>query len=172
MKYIEIPKFTSYGDYRVNVPLDHLEENLEHYFKTGLELEPDFQRGHVWNEKQQVSFVEFFLRGGITGREILFNCVGWMNDFRGPFVLVDGLQRLTALRKFLRDELLVFSTKHSEMGRINSLETTLIFCVNNLKTRKEVLIWYIELNSGGVVHTEEELNRVRELLEKEKLKEK
>jgi hypothetical protein len=40
--------------------------------------------------------------------------------------------------------------------------------VNDLKTREEVLQWYLDLNSGGVVHTEEELNRVREMLEKEK----
>lgn len=41
-------------------------------------------------------------------------------------------------------------------------------CINDLKTRAEVLQWYLEMNSGGVVHTDEELNRVRRLLEAER----
>jgi hypothetical protein len=39
--------------------------------------------------------------------------------------------------------------------------------VNELKTRREVLQWYLDLNAGGVVHTTKEIERVRELLAKE-----
>jgi len=39
--------------------------------------------------------------------------------------------------------------------------------MNDLKTRAEVLQWYIEFNAGGTPHTEAEINRVRELLKKE-----
>lgn len=39
--------------------------------------------------------------------------------------------------------------------------------VNNLLTRREVLQWYVEFNSGGTPHTTEELDRVRALLRKE-----
>jgi len=39
--------------------------------------------------------------------------------------------------------------------------------VNDLQTRAEVLQWYIDFNSGGVVHTAEEIARVKALLEKE-----
>jgi len=35
-------------------------------------------------------------------------------------------------------------------------------------TRKESLEAYIKLNRGGIVHTEEEIEKVRELLRKEK----
>ncbi len=42
-----------------------------------------------------------------------------------------------------------------------------VFCVNDLQTRAEVLQWYLDLNEGGVVHTSEELNRVRAMLAKE-----
>jgi hypothetical protein len=39
--------------------------------------------------------------------------------------------------------------------------------VNNLQTRKEVLTWHLQTNDGGVVHSAEELERVRGLLAKE-----
>lgn len=44
------------------------------------------------------------------------------------------------------------------------------FNVNDLQTRTEVLRWYIEMNSGGVVHSDEEIERVKELLRQEEIK--
>ncbi len=40
------------------------------------------------------------------------------------------------------------------------------FQVNDLLTREEVLQWYIDLNTGGTDHTDEEINRVKEMLKK------
>lgn len=38
--------------------------------------------------------------------------------------------------------------------------------INNLETMAEVLQWYIDLNDGGVAHTEDEINFVKNLLKK------
>jgi hypothetical protein len=38
------------------------------------------------------------------------------------------------------------------------------------KTRAEVLQWYLDLNTGGVVHTDEEIAKVERMLEAEKTK--
>jgi len=43
-----------------------------------------------------------------------------------------------------------------------------VFSMNTLRTKAEVLEWYLQLNSGGVVHTEAELKRVRKLLVRER----
>ena len=37
--------------------------------------------------------------------------------------------------------------------------------INDLKTRREVLQWYIDMNAGGTPHSKEEIDRVRGLLE-------
>jgi hypothetical protein len=47
------------------------------------------------------------------------------------------------------------------------MTNNIIWHVNDLKTREEVLIWYLEMNSGGTPHTKEELDRVKRMLEKE-----
>jgi len=90
---------------------------------------------------------------------------------QGQMVLVDGKQRLEAVRKFLRNELPVFKHTIEEFEdkkiMLRSSNANFIFKVNNLKTRKEVLQWYLDLNSGGVVHTSEEIEKVRRLLEQE-----
>ena len=44
---------------------------------------------------------------------------------------------------------------------------TLSINIATLKTRKEVLQWYLDFNTGGVIHTDKEINKVKDLLRKE-----
>lgn len=169
MKFSEIKQLTQQANYQVNIWWEDLDESLDHYRRSncggGLDTDPDFQRGHVWTEAQQIAYVEFKLMGGSGSNDLYTNCVGWMNDFQGPFVLVDGKQRLNAALRFIRNEIPAFGHYRKEfVGRIPS-HAEFIFHVNNLKTREEVLTWYLEMNSGGTPHTQEELDRVRAMLE-------
>ena len=98
----DIPKYTLDGNYRVDVPFSSIERTISEFEEEyKLQINPDFQRGHVWDRQKQIAFVEHLLQGGKGSDEIRFNCPGWNGDFRGPMVLVDGLQRLTAVRLFL-----------------------------------------------------------------------
>ena len=170
-KFADIPQYTRGANYAVNVPWSHLERALEAYNEgcTNLYLDPDFQRGHVWSLDKKIAYVTYILRGGQGSREIKFNHPNWSNSVKGDMVLVDGKQRLEAVRGFLRDEFPIYGSLFSEFtDELRIMRCDFVFKVNDLKTREEVLQWYLDLNSGGVVHTEEELNRVREMLEKEK----
>ena len=167
MRFRDIPPFTM-AHYKVDVSLEEIEHTLASYQEQGLELEPDFQRGHVWTEKQQIRYIEYLLREGVSGRAIYFNQPGWMRDWHGDFVLVDGLQRLTACLRFLRNEIPAFGSYFCEYDGPPPLGARLEFYVNDLPTRAEVLDWYIQLNAGGVVHSDEEIARVRTLLDQER----
>ncbi len=171
-RFRDIPQFTSFGSYYVNMGPEYLIEHVcgDWVNELGLQLNPDFQRAHVWTQEQQIAYVTYFLRGGKSGRELYFNHPGWMGSFKGgDFVLVDGKQRIEAIRAFLADEFEVFGSCYSEFtDRIRLTDGTFIVHVNDLKTRAEVLQWYIEMNSGGVVHTNEEIEKVQRLLEQER----
>ena len=39
--------------------------------------------------------------------------------------------------------------------------------INSLKSKKDVLKWYLQINDGGTPHTKEEIERVKKLYEKE-----
>ena len=169
MKFKDLPKFTRVGHYNVNVNWKYFTDAIERYVKEyKLEMNPDFQRGNVWTEKQQIAFAEYMLKGGTQARTIYFNHPGWMTSFEGPMYLVDGLQRVTAALKFLRNEIKVFGEYYYKDFEDNiSNDIDFIININNLRTRKEVLQWYIDFNTGGTVHTDEEIERVRELLKLE-----
>jgi len=169
-KFSDIPQFTSMGEYHVNVALTEIPHVIERYIKThSLEMNPDFQRGHIWTQEQQIRYIEFMLSGGCSGKDIFFNHPGWQRDFSGCMVLVDGLQRLTAAQAFMGNKIPAYGAFYQKYDRIH-YSIDFIFHVNCLKTKAEVLKWYIELNEGGVVHTPAEIKRVRQLLEEEKSK--
>jgi len=48
---------------------------------------------------------------------------------------------------------------------LRSSDANLKMNINGLQTRKELLTWYLDLNDGGTVHTKEELDKVKEMLE-------
>lgn len=172
MRWQDIPPLPQ-GNYTVNVPLwglkdyiDRLRKDCDCPPKSTFDLDPEFQRGHVWTEAQQISFMEWLCRGGESGRVILCNQPGWMNTFNGPFQLVDGKQRLTAALRFLDGDLPIFGHYVNEFENTGGFDPSFIWTVGVFKTQVEVLEWYLSFNSGGTMHTPEELSRVRGLLEK------
>lgn len=169
MEFKKIKTFPHVG-YRVDVLWNYLEESLERFVNDNkLDLNPNFQRDYVWTEEQKIKYVEFILKNGLGAKEIYFNHPGWMHSFEGEFVLVDGKQRLEAVRNFLNNDIKIFN-KYYYGDFSDRLPIHASFSVNiaSLKTRKEVLQWYIDMNSGGTVHTAKDLDKVKELLRKEK----
>jgi len=173
MKFADIPQFVRDGSWECDFSLveavKFIREAIE---RDGLDIDPDFQRGHVWTTQQQINWIEFYLQGGRTGKTIYLNHPTWQKSYKikkGEFVLVDGKQRYNALERFLNNEIKVFGHFFNQYEDRPSIcnGTNLKININTLKTRKEVLQWYLGFNFCGTPHTEEELDRVRELLRKE-----
>mgnify|MGYP001590788437 CR=1 FL=1 len=170
MNYKDIKPFTPDGGYQVDIPLAYLIDSVDRYTKEyDLDLDPDFQRGHVWTDNQRIRYVEYLFREGQSSRIIYFNHHSWQGSYNKShrLTIVDGLQRLTACLMILNDEIPIFGTLKSEFTGKMSIMIGLKFAINNLKTRAEVLQWYLDLNSGGTVHADSEIKRVKALLETE-----
>lgn len=173
--------------YTVDWPLSFVESALanlkEQMAEAGgsFELDPDFQRGHVWTEAQRIAYVEALIRKTTNGR-ILFNCPGWSFSCAGvqgdikanTMQIVDGLQRLTAVRRFMAGEFKVFASEDFDGLGVDDLRGTpfdvnrnsyyLQIAVYEFPTREELLAFYLRLNCGGSVHSPQEIERVKLLL--------
>jgi len=181
MQWRDIPKIERWGK-SFTVPWGHLEEQLASYAKeSNLDLDPDFQREHVWSKEQQIKYVEYILRDGNLSRHIIFNCPGFFDQtdsvVEGQMLLIDGKQRLQAARLFIANELPVFGGLYRkdfiwQGDRTDRMphHVSFTFYVNDLETRAEILQFYLDLNAGGVIHSGEEIDRVRQLLAIEKSK--
>lgn len=174
MKWHEIPTLITQGSYEVNVSIDYFEKFFSSLEKEdGLQLNPDFQRGHVWGQSQQEKYVEYLFMGGKSGMVVYLNSPSWQRAKTtkyDDFVCVDGLQRITAIKIFLNNKIKAFGQFRDEFGdkiRRSVAVDNFKVNVNSLQTKEDVLNWYIQLNSGGTDHTKEEINRVKLLLDKE-----
>lgn len=147
----------------IHVGLDFLPEEVEESYN----MDPDYQRGHVWEEAQRSSFVGFVLEGG-QAPPIVVNNVRYEEE--GVREVVDGKQRLTSLLMWMRGEIPATLSNGVKVyrkdvsGRLFQVDV-LITRVNF--TRKQALRYYIKTNSGGTVHSKDEIKRVQDLLEKE-----
>ena len=169
MNWKDVPKFT-HCHYRVNIPWHFLQENINEYLTVHkLDLNPDFQRGHVWTEEQQIAFVEYALKEPQSGLEIYMNHPNWMGNWKGDFVLVDGKQRLEAARRFLENEIPAYNCLYKDFTGFKHIpmDVQFIFNIAKLQTRAEVLKWYLDFNAGGTPHSQEEISKVREMLNAE-----
>lgn len=169
--------------YGADVGFYDIEWYIERYRESydGFDENPDFQRGHVWTEEQQIKFVEAFIRGtvGDTARTITLNCPDFQrdkvasdSDLKG-FVVVDGLQRLTAVRRFMDDDFTIFNDVVEGGFNKNSFDGTRFnikslkgfrFNILNFQYKREVIKYYLAFNDGGTVHTKEEIQRVKNML--------
>lgn len=168
-RFRDIPQFTSDGSWKANYTLESMVKFIEEEIvEAGLQLNPEFQRGHVWTEQQQISWLEYHLRGGKSGNTIYLNNPLWHSGEIpevGQYVCVDGLQRITAAQRFIHNEIKVFGSYFKEYeDRIRVLFSSIIICVNDLKTKKEVLQWYIDMNIGGTPHSTEEIEKVKRMI--------
>lgn len=169
------------SNYIVDVPFKMVESELKKYQDCyGLELIPDFQRGHVWTEEQQIKYIEAIVKGTVaaSSRIVTFNCSDWgdnnSDEVIKDMVCIDGLQRLTAVRRWMNDEFTIFNDLF-EYGvskeffdrtslTFNSLSNGLKFAILGMQTKEEILKYYLAFNDGGTVHSPEEIARVKQML--------
>ncbi|MEX6780468.1 DUF262 domain-containing protein [Pseudomonas aeruginosa] len=139
----------------------------------GLELNPDFQRGHVWSVDQQEHFIANCLRGVVaaSGFLIQFNCADWSDedaesDLPKGLQCVDGLQRFTAVTEFVKGNVKPFGYTAQELlgTQFSPKKMYMRVAIHAYTKRADLLSHYLALNAGGTQHSAEEIERVRGLL--------
>lgn len=170
-KFKDIPQFTRDGNWQCDFDIEYMVKWINEQIElSGLQLNPIFQRGHVWTKQQQIAFLEYFFKGGKSGTVIYFNKPDWYGRVKeysyNEYVCVDGLQRITAIQRFVNNEIPIFGTFFKEFEDRPRMKYTMKINVNDLKTEEEVLQWYIDMNAGGTPHTKEEIEKVKKMIEK------
>lgn len=171
MLFKDIEQFP-FANYVVNIGWDFLRSWIETGVGYKVDLNPDYQREYKWTEEQKKNYIEYRIKGGTSGRDVYFNHPDWdahCSEFRdSPLELVDGQQRIKTVLEFLDDKIKVFDgSVCSQMGKIRSIRLDFVVHINNLRTRKEVIKWYLGMNTGGSIHTDEDLKVAYEALEME-----
>lgn len=166
MKFKDIQQFP-FARYQTDYEWESLPRVINKFNKeNGFDFDPPYQRGYVWTIEQQIAFIEYGLRGGMSGKDIYLNCKGWQKDWEGIIEVVDGKQRLKAVLDFLDNKFKVFGGFYKDYTDKIRFTTHFTFHINNLQTQKEVVEWYLGMNTGGTYHTEDDLLIAKKYLAK------
>jgi hypothetical protein len=131
----------------------------------GLNMNPDYQREHVWTQAQQIAYVEYMLRGGEVSRTVIVNAPRWNRDGYEGATLIDGKQRIAAILAFMGDSLPVFggNYRHDFTGHLRMIAGRLRWDIVCLPSEIQLLDLYLSINTGGTPHSAEEIARVRKM---------
>jgi len=144
----------------VNVPLVSFETNLLEFYK--VDMNPVFQRDYVWSEADDVAYIEWFLR---TNESIRICPATTISIKRGSktdaYQLIDGKQRCNALLKFCRGELKIFGQYFKDF-EFKGFNPDVYFSFIDLEG-DDLIDYYLAVNTTGVQHTEEEIEKARRL---------
>lgn len=166
------------GDKRVDWGLEYLCETI---IDSGeMDMDPPYQRGHVWTQDQQIDYLGFLLEGGASPpvfvRELSIDAA-----CNPPFYeVVDGKQRITALYMWWNDRIpgrLGPNHNFREIWRnqfsrieLRQVKRDLSVDARILYTNfEETLLVYLRLNRGGTPHTDEDIDRVHRIYQRVKL---
>lgn len=156
----------SWGDYPIDDLLIRQEtrtiyEVVRRINKGFYVMNPDFQRDIVWEEAQQSKLIESVIM------RIPLPVFYLAEDEQGRMVVVDGLQRLSTFRKFLKDELVLrLSQRELEGKRFSNLspklqnrveDCNLIFYVIDAKVAESARLDIFERVNSGVPLTRQQM---------------
>jgi hypothetical protein len=102
-------------------------------------------------------------RGKVIDRNIVYEDIEWQGN--NLYCCVDGLQRITAAKRFMNNEIPAYGYYLDQFEDKLPRQARFVVHYGDIDHYPDLLQWYLELNSTGVPHTQEELNRVRNLLE-------
>lgn len=162
-KFINIKQIT-HANYHVDISWNYLKKWL---ISNKVNMNPDFQRKYIWTQKQKEQYVEWILRGGKSGKDIYFNHPKWFKGFEGEMIIVDGKQRVEAVLSFLDNKVKAYGYYYKQYkDKLNMLIVGFSVYIADLENRSDILQWYIDMNTGGTYHTNEEIKHVKTLLNK------
>jgi hypothetical protein len=148
-------------EYHVDISIKRVPNMFELYH---LNLNPDYQRDHVWTIEQKQKFIGSFLEFDMVPA-FWFNFVGQESE------IIDGKQRIQAILDWVSGKIIAdcpcgAAIHYNDLDTLDlrMLNTIMISCNFVRLNRKEVMEFYIRLNSGGTVHTQEEIQKVKDLI--------
>lgn len=143
----------------------------------GIDLEPDYQRGNVWDESQKVALIDSIFKNIDIGKFTIIKRK-WGKDPNKPetpfmYEMLDGKQRLTAIYEFYTSrfkykglyfyEMNPRDREHFKHYPINESETEPL-------TDEQKYRYFLKLNTTGTPVDQNHMRKVRELWLKEQLK--
>lgn len=157
-------------DYR-NTTIESL---LFNYYHFGVDMDPDYQRGLVWDERDKEYLLDSVFHDGIEIGRFVFVCLSNEEQVERDYTyeILDGKQRLNCLCEFYENR---FSYKGLYFNDLNPYDKNTFFnkkiAIGEARdlTREEKLQLFLAVNRGGKAMNDTHMKRVEDMLYEEEV---
>lgn len=145
--------------------------------KYGLDLDPDYQRGHVWDNDQKVNLIDSIFKHVDIGKFAVVKRP-WGPDGNKPltpklYEVLDGKQRITAIIEYFLGRFPYKGKYFNELGYRDQghfLSYSISYAESDYLTKEQKYRYFLKLNTSGTPVDPAHMKRVAGLLEKEQAK--
>ncbi|MBU5442323.1 DUF262 domain-containing protein [Paenibacillus sp. MSJ-34] len=142
---------------------------INRVYHYGVNFDPEYQRGYVWEPEDKVKLVESVFSNIDIGKFafIQYDTKTWVKRGFG-YEILDGKQRLRAIIDYYEDRFRWRGKTFSELSprdRNHFLNYPVIFAEPKGLSREQTLRYFILLNTVGKSMSQEQLDQVKALLE-------
>jgi len=168
---LKIPKLEKNKDLRLSYQQRQIESLLSSYYSsnTGLDLNPDYQRGNIWTQEQKVDLINSIFNNVDIGKfAIIRRPFG--EDHDKYYEVLDGKQRITALIEFYEDRFRYKGVLYSELSpydRNHFDDFSVSYAETSPLTDEQKYRYFLNLNKSGSPVDPKHIEKVEKLLEGE-----
>lgn len=176
VNWMEIRKKNYNQDSFVNnreIRLSYFQTGLQSIFSKvyyfGTNLDPEYQREYVWELEDKIKLIDSIFNHVDIGKFAFITLHDYSQDYL--YEVLDGKQRVKAILDFYEDRFEYKGKKFSELSnRDKNHFTDYPISIAEVKdpTYEQKLQYFLHLNTGGKVMSEEHINKVRNMLNKSK----
>lgn len=142
-----------------------IESLISAYYGSGIDMDPEYQRGLVWKRKDKIALVDSIMQNIDIGKFVLVE-----REFDGgpSYEIMDGKQRLQALVDFYEDRWSWRGMKFSQLhwrDKVHIESYSISYARIQPIPMELKLKYFIKLNTMGHVQKKSHLDKVRQMAE-------
>lgn len=160
--------FTQENDIDIRFSNTTIESLMNKYYLHGVNMDPDYQRGYVWDDKDRESLLDSIFSHIEIGK-FAFIHKGYSKDIQ--YEILDGKQRLSTLLGYYENQFPykgVYFNDLSFKDRHTFLNTPVTVGETSEMSREQIYKYFYKLNKSGKVMDKSHLEKIKELAESEK----
>jgi hypothetical protein len=158
---------------RLNYIQTGISEILIKIYHFGLEMNPDYQRDYVWSQEDKENLIDSIFNNRDIGK-FVFVILDYEEN-KPAYEILDGKQRVNALREFYEDKLLYKGLKFSELSNLDRRrfeDYGVSVCEVKDSNLKQKLNIFYQINISGKVMDNEHLEKIKKEIDKLEVKNK
>lgn len=161
--------FSRNNDVKINFINSNIESLLHKYYSFGVNMNPDYQRGYVWNLEDKQLLIDSIFNNIEIGKFAFIHLddENWTKTGKG-YEILDGKQRLSAIVEFYENRFPYNGVYYNELSKKDrNVFLNRMVAQGEVREadRKAILKYFIMLNRTGKVMDKKHLEKVEKMLE-------